>query len=112
MNKEQAYLHMLQATANMQWNIAAILEAKALEAEKVRNWLINHMTSAAYTEDEEQFEDSLQLHGQIVETIEGITKLGQGLNNVLKSVSQDSAESNMGGLGGMLGGSFDLGDET
>ena len=49
MDRDQAYMRMLGATANMQWNVAMILEAKAEEAEKARNWICNHITSDPFS---------------------------------------------------------------
>lgn len=34
MSREKAYLQMLESTAAIQWNVALILEAKAVEAER------------------------------------------------------------------------------
>ncbi len=111
MDREKAYVRMLDATARMQWNVAMILEAKAVEAEKMRTWLMNHATADAFVDHEGQLKGSIQVHEQVIETLEGLTKLGQGLAGVLKAALGTSEESGGGLGGGMFGGSFEMGDQ-
>ena len=85
MSRETAYARMLDASAKLQWNVAMILEAKALEAEKVRSWLINHITPEAYTEQQEHLRETMQIHEQLIEVIDGLTKLNQGMVSVLRA---------------------------
>jgi hypothetical protein len=95
-------MRIIEASAKLQLNVAMILEAKAVEAEKVRNWLCNHVTSDAFDVQEEQLEKSLQIHKQVVDVIEGLTQLGQGMVSVLKIILRhDSEGSEMGGFGDM-----------
>lgn len=96
MSRENAYLKMLGASANMQWNMAIILEAKALEAEKARNWICGHMSSDAFDEDEMQLRQSVQVHDQIVEIIEGITKYNQGIVAMLRAVLETDEDDGDG----------------
>jgi len=110
MNREQAYHLTLDALAKMQWNTAMILEAKATEAEKVRNWLLTHVTRDTWVAHSEQLAASLQFHEQNVELIDGLTKLCQGLNRNMKAILQpegddsaDSMASLLGGLGSGMG---------
>lgn len=49
MSREQAMIHMLDAASKMQRNVSMILEAKAVEAEKVRNWALNHLAPTHLT---------------------------------------------------------------
>ncbi|MBW7458497.1 restriction endonuclease subunit S [Paenibacillus sepulcri] len=109
MSRETAYARMLDASAKMQWNVAMILEAKAVEAEKVRSWLCNHVTPDAFTEQEEQLKETLLVHEQLIEVIDGLTKLNQGMANVLKAALRHDQDSG-GGFGGAFGGGFDIGD--
>ncbi|KHF32435.1 hypothetical protein CM49_05309 [Paenibacillus sp. P1XP2] len=109
MSREQAFLHMLDAASKIQWNIAMILEAKAVEAEKVRNWAINHLTADAFETHDHQLNEPLQIHGQIVELLEGLTKLENGLCSNLKAVLVQD-EGGFGGEDGMFGPVFDMGD--
>ncbi|RUS44645.1 restriction endonuclease subunit S [Cohnella sp. AR92] len=115
MNREQAYQLTLDALAKLQWNTAMILEAKAIEAEKVRNWLLTHITGDTYVTHPERLSTSLQFHEHNVELIEGLTKLCHGLNRNMKAVLQPEGEDSegiggMGGMGGMFGGGFGEGD--
>lgn len=58
MSREKAYLQMLESTATIQWNIAMILEAKAVEAEKVKQWAQHHIHARAFESHEEQLKES------------------------------------------------------
>ncbi|OMF31822.1 hypothetical protein BK133_15345 [Paenibacillus sp. FSL H8-0548] len=92
MNREQAYMRMLSSAANMQWNIAAMLEAKAAEAEKMKGWICNHLNSHAFNTQQAQVEQSLQMHDQVIEVIDSISKLNQGIVSTLKAVLQKDQE--------------------
>ncbi|WP_338552279.1 restriction endonuclease subunit S [Paenibacillus sp. KS-LC4] len=107
MDREQAYMRMLGATANMQWNVALILEAKAQEAEKARNWICNHIHTGTFPGDQTQLKQTLGVHDQMVETIEGINKMSQGIVSVLKAVLQKEGEdSHSSGSEFHFGGGF------
>lgn len=113
MSREQSYLSMLDAAAKIQWNVAMILEAKAVEAEKVRNWILNHALDSSFEDHEKQLSDPLDVHEQLVEVIEGLTKLQNGLSSNLKSLlpeEEKSLSGEDGGFGGLFGGGFDLED--
>lgn len=105
--REQAYLNMLDAAAKIQWNIAMILEAKAIEAEKVRTWALNHLSQHAFMSHTDQLKEPLAIHEQLVEVIDGLTKLENGLAHNLKVILNRESE---GGLGGNFSGQFDMGD--
>ncbi len=104
-------MRMLDATARMQWNVAMILEAKAVEAEKMRSWLVNHVSTDAFVDHQGQLKGSIQVHDHVIETLEGLTKLGAGLTGVLKAALGTTEESGGGLGGGMFGGTFELGDQ-
>ncbi|WP_219838447.1 restriction endonuclease subunit S [Paenibacillus sp. R14(2021)] len=111
MSREAAYTRMLDASAKLQWNVAMILEAKAIEAEKVRSWLINHVTPGTFTEQQERLKTALHVHQQLVEVIEGLTKLHMGMTNVLKAALRHEEDS-PGGFGGMTDNPFDMGEKA
>lgn len=100
MSREAAYVRMLDAAAKLQGNIAIILEAKAVEAEKVRAWLCNHMSPDAYGEQLDQLKDALGVHDQMIEVIEGLTKLNQGMSNVLRTALRHDQNPRGGGYFG------------
>lgn len=99
-------MSMLESTAKMQHNISIILEAKAVEAEKSRRWLNNHIHAANFEEDHEaQVKLSLEFHEQVVEALSGLTKLEMGLARNLRIVlGQEANEQPAFG-----GGFFDMG---
>ncbi len=107
MEREQAYEVILGAMANIQFNISLILEAKAYEAEKSRNWVCGRIDSGCFSNHEDPVKYSMEYHEQLVEVIEGITKMEEGLARNLKVVlGQDQADSSSGGygdLGGLMG---------
>ncbi|MCM3629008.1 restriction endonuclease subunit S [Paenibacillus glycanilyticus] len=110
MNREQAYMRMLGATANMQWNIAKMLEAKAEEAEKARNWICNHISAASFLGDQTQIKQTAQINEQVIEVLDGVNKMSQGILSVMKSVlpRNDGGGDNDGDDDEMLYGMGDM----
>ncbi|CQR57979.1 hypothetical protein [Paenibacillus riograndensis] len=111
MSREKAYLQMLESSATIQWNIAMILEAKAVEAEKVKQWTQHHIHAKAFDSHEEQLKGPISIHEVIVEMVEGLTKLENGLYSNLKAVL-GSGEEGGEGFGGMSGEGFDFGEDS
>lgn len=93
MNREESLLQMLDAAVKVQYNISLILEAKALEAEKMRNWSVNHLSSATYDNHEDQLSVSLKLQEQLLELLEGINRMEAGLNKNLKVLLHQNEEN-------------------
>ncbi|AIQ25863.1 MULTISPECIES: hypothetical protein [Paenibacillus] len=113
MSREKAYLQMLESTATIQWNIAMILEAKAVEAEKVKQWAQHHIHARAFESHEEQLKESLSIHEVIVEMVEGLTKLENGLYSNLKAVLGSGEDDGGGeGFGDMSGDGFSFGEDS
>lgn len=114
--RDDAFLHMLDATARMQWNMAMMLEAKAVEAEKVRNWAINHLSEHAFANHVELLKETVGIHDQLVEVMDGLTKLELGLAHNLKVILNRDADAGMGmgmamgGYGGGYDNQFGMGD--
>lgn len=101
MSKEESLLRMLEAAVSIQRETALILAGKAVEAEKVRQWVTSHSVAEGTSLNE-----PLMIHEQIVEQIEGLTRIGSGLCRNLKAVlAVDQDEKDGSGLGG-----FDFGD--
>lgn len=114
MSREHAYLKILDAAAKIQWNVAMMLEAKALEAEKARNWTLNHLHASSFSDHASQLSEPLGVHDQMVEIIEGLTKMQNGFCSNLKAVlisSNADGDDSGGGFGGMFGGDMGFGDE-
>lgn len=93
MNREKSLLQMLDAAVKVQYNISLILEAKALEAEKMRNWSVNHLSGATYESHEDQLTVSLKLQEQLLELLEGINRMEAGLNKNLKALLHQNEEN-------------------
>ncbi|WP_225445881.1 restriction endonuclease subunit S [Paenibacillus arenosi] len=109
MDREHANIRILESMADMQWNIAIMLEAKTLEAEKVRNWLLNHMIASDSADAHEQTKDALDVHAQVIEVIAGLTRLQQSLNRNMQTIldpdgqdEQGAGHANNGGFKGQL----------
>jgi hypothetical protein len=79
-------LQILEASVDMQWHISAILEAKAVEAEKSRAWICSHISHDSFPDHEGQLKYAIELHQQLLELIEGITKMENGLTRNLKTI--------------------------
>ncbi|BBI35019.1 restriction endonuclease subunit S [Cohnella abietis] len=109
MKREEAYHLTLDALAKMQWNVAMILEAKATEAEKVRNWILTHITNDTFDAHNDQLTTSLQFHEQNIEIIDGLTKLCNGLSRNMKVILNPDGDSS-DNMASMFGG-LDSGDQ-
>ncbi|WP_261378482.1 restriction endonuclease subunit S [Paenibacillus agilis] len=96
MDREHANIRILESMADMQWNIAIMLEAKTLEAEKVRNWLLNHMVASDSADVYEQTKDALDVHTQVIEVIAGLTRLQQSLNRNLQTILDPDGQDEQG----------------
>lgn len=83
----------MQSFAKMQQDIALILEAKAVETEKVRNWLCKNMSS-----DNSEFPDTMQVHENLVEVIGGLTRLHQSMCNMLRASLNAQSNAKASGL--------------
>jgi len=112
MGRADSFLEMLDAAASMQYNISIILEAKAGESEKSRDWICQHLHPLCFGTQEEQLKQPLEMHEQFVELIDGLTKLENALARNLKVVLNrevvQPVDTGMGGGAGLLGG---LGDD-
>lgn len=110
MERSESFLWMLRASAKMQHDISLILEAKANEAEKSRDWICIHLNHKCYDNHEDQLKKPLEMHESFVELIDGLTKLENALSKNLKVIlnkNEDLSSGGMdgfGGLGGMFGG--------
>lgn len=97
MSREESYLKVFEATALIQQHISVILQAKAAEARKTRNWLCHHMVEVAYSSQSDQQEEPYKFHDNIIETIDAITKVELGLAANLKILFNQDEESSDGG---------------
>lgn len=107
MSRNESFIRMLEASAIIQYNVALLLEAKAIEAEKSRNWYLRHVNDRAFTQFEDQIKQANETHEQLVELIDGLTKvenaLAKNLGILLGSSDDDSFGSGSGGFGDIGG---------
>ncbi|TNJ66529.1 restriction endonuclease subunit S [Paenibacillus hemerocallicola] len=111
MERSESFFWMLRASAKMQHDISLILEAKANEAEKSRDWICVHLNHQSYDNHEDQLKKPLEMHESFVELIDGLTKMENALAKNLKVVlnkNEDMSSDGMGGFGSLFGGG--LGD--
>lgn len=106
MSRTDSYLSYLDATAKIQYNVALILEAKALHAEKSRNWICQHLSTAAYESNADHVKQAVDIHEQLIEVIDGITKMEVAFAKNLGVLIVEEDSSGLGGLGGSAGGGF------
>jgi hypothetical protein len=109
LNRPDSFNRMMQAAAKLQLNIAIILEAKSIEAEKTRHWICNHLSLDAYEDHAEQIKETMDVHDQLIELIDGLTKMESALTKNLKIIlNQNEEEEAMGSGSGGGGGMGDL----
>jgi hypothetical protein len=98
------YLSILDATSKLQFNVALILESEAVHAEKSRNWICNHLSTAAYLDNAEHLKQTVDIHEQLIAVIDGITKMEVALAKNLEILIGEKEESSAlsGGMGGDL----------
>lgn len=105
MTREDSYHKMLQAAAQMQRNISLILEAKAAEAARSCQWICQHLSSSHFEDHTAQVKKTIEVHDQLIEVIEGITKMEQALAknmHVLLGQGEDASDQGGGDYGDMF----------
>jgi hypothetical protein len=106
-SKEQSLTRILAAGAQIQMHLSYILAAKALEIGKTRNWACGHLLTETYENHKKQTQEPLKFHEQLVELLDGITKVENGLAKNLGIVLGETDADAMGGGGFSLDGLFD-----
>lgn len=86
MTRDEAYLSMLDACAQFQSHIAQILEVKAIEAHKAKNWICHHVFAESFQNHEGQLAYSTEIHDNIIEVIDGLAKMENSLAAQLKVI--------------------------
>lgn len=109
MQREDACLMTLDAIAKIQWNVSLIIGAKAVEAEKVKNWMVEHITEGTYTTHTDRLTTCLQIHEMQIEVIDGLTKMLNGLNRSMRAILNPESEESGGVMS--FGGNFGAEDQ-
>lgn len=105
MNRNEAYVHIVEAMTSIQGHIAFILEAQAVEAEKSRSWLCEYACDGAFSDHKLQLKQATKVHGQLIEVIDGIVKMENGISHNLKILlnkNEDTASDDSSSLFGNL----------
>jgi hypothetical protein len=113
LNRTDLYLHMLDATAKLQYDIALILEARAVEAEKSRNWICHHINSTNLEGHEHQMKQTGEIHEYVIELIDGLTKMENSLNRHMQALLGSNESGSGTGTEGSsgLGNLFSFGED-
>ncbi|CAG7630508.1 hypothetical protein PAESOLCIP111_03198 [Paenibacillus solanacearum] len=86
MSRTASYHKMLRSIQDFQHNIALILEAQAHEAARSRHWVCNHLDSSHYMNHYEQVRRTGEIHNQLLEVINGLTRMEQALAKNLQAL--------------------------
>ncbi|WP_019532827.1 hypothetical protein [Paenibacillus ginsengihumi] len=96
MSRTESYQKMLMASSHFQHNVALILEAKAVEAARSTQWIVNHLGNIHFEDHDSQVKKTLEVHEQLIEVIDGLTKMEQALAKHLSVILGDSGDSEGG----------------
>jgi hypothetical protein len=105
LSRAESYHKMLHVAAQFQKNIAIILEAKSVEADRSSQWICRNLSSEHIGGHSEQVKRTIEVHEQLLEVIEGLTKMEQALGKnlqVLLGKNQDSTTDSVGDYGSMF----------
>ncbi|WP_282941174.1 hypothetical protein [Paenibacillus sp. RC67] len=97
MSRTNSYHRLLQSAASFQKNISLILEAKAHEATRSSRWMCTHLTSSHLGNHNDQVKRSIEIHEQLLDVIDGLTKMEQALTKNLQAILGDNNESDNSG---------------
>jgi len=93
LGRATSYHKLLQSAASFQKNIALILEAKAFEATRSSRWICHHLKAADLGGHNDQVKHSIEIQEQLLEVIDGLTKMEVALNKNLQAILADNEES-------------------
>lgn len=110
MSRIDAFVHTVDAMARIQGNIALVLEAKAVEAEKNKEWLRAFVQNGAFSDVKDQYQQSLHVHEALLSVIDGIVKMESAMARNLRIV-MNKVESDSGSGSSMFGDLFGSGDD-
>ncbi|MCZ8513580.1 hypothetical protein O9H85_14280 [Paenibacillus filicis] len=113
MSRNETYHRMLMAASHFQLNIALILEAKAVEAARSCQWICQHLSGVHFEDHGEQLKKTIEIHDQLIEVIDGMTKMEQALaKNIQIILGSQEEESGAGQGGDQFGTLFPFGGEN
>lgn len=104
MEKEQSLREIARAMTRFQAEIADMLDAKATEAEKVRNWITLHMLPHETDHYGDRLKQAMGVHEMMIEVIDSLSKMQSSLGQHFKLlVEYNGADGSMDGFGGAGG---------
>lgn len=109
MLKEKSAMKILEASTRMQWSVAELLEAKAIEMEALREWLMHTLKASAFPSENDLVMQTVAYHSLLIEILQGVTKLEAGLASHMDLLIVE--EGNVGG-GAAFDGLMPFGDGT
>lgn len=95
--------------AEIQDSIADILEAKALEMEALRDWVLHTVHNSEFDSENDVVLQSCGFHDQLIHLLDGITKMERGFARHLELLLE---EEEMLGDGSGFGGLDSFGGDT
>ncbi|MEK8131271.1 hypothetical protein WMW72_25520 [Paenibacillus filicis] len=111
MSRADAYHRMLMSAAKFQHNIALILEAKAVEAERSCQWICGHVSGEHFENHGDQLKGTVDIHDQLLEVIDGMTKMERALAKHLSVLlGEPDSDGGSDDSGGEAGDFFSFGD--
>lgn len=104
MSRDESYLRMMEASALMQESISRILLAKTEEAQLNQAWISNQLRPGRYADASGVHKQSMELHDQLIEVVEGIAKMEMGLARNLKIILNREEAASPSSYGDIFGG--------
>jgi hypothetical protein len=103
MSRADAELRILSASAKMQRSVAEILEAKAIEMELLRDWLMHSLQDSEFGSVPDMLTQSAALHEHLLEILSGVVKLEEGFARQLEVLLKEEELGGASGYGGLFG---------
>lgn len=108
MSRTNSYHKLLVSAASFQKNVSLILEAKSFETTSACRWICNHLGAEHLGDHNDQVKKCLEIHEQLIDVIDGLTKMEQALTKNLHAILGDDEADNDGNSGeynDLMGGS-------
>ncbi|MFE5320260.1 hypothetical protein ACFQ88_16245 [Paenibacillus sp. NPDC056579] len=99
MSRTSSYHKLLVSAVSFQKNVYLILEAKSFETTRACRWICNHLAAEHLGDHNDQVKKCLEIHEQLIEVIDGLTKMEQALTKNLQAILDDG-EADNGGISG------------
>jgi len=98
-SRSKSGLQILTSMTDIQETVADILEAKAVEMEALRDWVLHTVQTSEFNDDNDLVLQSCQFHDQLIHILDGITKMERGFARHMQLLLEEDE---------LLGGEADL----